>query len=103
MTLQLAMVGGLHGVGLGRYTFRILLPHFLPTLGLSALLVGLLSAADVSTVLLLHPPGRPSLPLSLFTIMANAPESLVAALCLVYVTASAGALVAVLFLAGRGK
>ena len=37
-------------------------------------------------VLLLHPPGHGSLPLAVFTIMANAPEALVAMLCLFYVT-----------------
>jgi ABC-type Fe3+ transport system permease subunit len=53
-------------------------------------LVALLGAADVGTILLLHPPGRPNLSLAIFTIMGNAPESLVAALCLLYMT-TAGA------------
>jgi ABC-type Fe3+ transport system permease subunit len=44
-----------------------------------------LAAADVSTMLLLHPPGQATLPLAIFTVMANAPESLVASLCLLYV------------------
>jgi ABC-type spermidine/putrescine transport system permease subunit II len=45
--------------------------------------------ADVTTVLLVHPPGQSSLPLTIFTIMANAPQALVAALCLIYVFAAA--------------
>jgi hypothetical protein len=46
----------------------------------------LLATAEVGTVLLLHPPGHGNLPLAVFTVMANAPEALVAMLCLLYVT-----------------
>jgi hypothetical protein len=49
-----------------------------------------LATADVGSVLLLHPPGQGSLPLAIFTVMANAPESLVASLCLVYVAPALG-------------
>lgn len=49
-------------------------------------LSALLANAEIGTVLLLHPPGHGSLPLAVFTIMANAPEALVAMLCLLYVT-----------------
>lgn len=52
----------------------------------AAALAALLATAEVGTVLLLHPPGHGSLPLAVFTIMANAPEALVAMLCLLYVT-----------------
>jgi iron(III) transport system permease protein len=51
----------------------------------AAAVVALLATAEVGTVLLLHPPGHGSLPLAVFTIMANAPEALVAMLCLLYV------------------
>ena len=40
----------------------------------------LLATVEVGTVLLLHPPGHGSLPLAVFTVMANAPEALVAML-----------------------
>lgn len=52
-----------------------------PAAGVAALL----ATAEVGTVLLLHPPGHGNLPLAVFTIMANAPEALVAMLCLLYV------------------
>ena len=52
----------------------------------------LLATADVGTVLLLHPPGHTSLPLAIFTVMANAPEAQVASLCLLYFLAAAGVL-----------
>ena len=61
------------------------------------------STADVSTVLLLHPPGARSLPLAIFTVMANAPESLVATSCLVYVAVASGLLIALWTTAARGK
>ncbi len=82
--------GALHGVSWIRYFFHVLLPWLLPACGVSFLLTGLLSSAEVGTVLLLRPPGADSLPVSLFTVMANAPESLVAALCLLYVFGASG-------------
>ena len=54
------------------------------------LVVALLATADIGTVLLLHPPGQDSFPLAIFTVMANARESVVASLCLVYILAAGG-------------
>ena len=68
---------------------------------LAALLVALLASADVTTVLLLHPPGEASLPLAIFTVMANAPGQLVAALCLTYVGLAGVALLGLWSLAPR--
>ena len=80
-----ALAASVHGVGLRHYSLRVLVPFLAPTFGLGVLLVALLATADVGTVFLLQPPGESSLPVSIFTVMANAPESLVAALCLAYV------------------
>jgi iron(III) transport system permease protein len=80
----------LHGVPTTRYLARVAVPHVLPALATAAILIGLLATADVGSVLLLHPPGQGSLPLAIFTVMANAPESLVASLCLVYVALALG-------------
>ena len=79
-----------HGVPTNRYLARVVVPHMLPALAAILVLIALLATADVSSVLLLHPPGQSSLPLAIFTVMANAPESLVASLCLVYVTLAFG-------------
>lgn len=87
-----ALAGSIHGVTLGRYLRRVALPLMLPAGATAMLLVALLATADVGTVLLLHPPGEASLPLAIFTVMANAPESFVASLCLVYVIAAGGLL-----------
>jgi iron(III) transport system permease protein len=98
-----ALAAAVHGVSLMTYLRRVVLPLLLPAGAVAMLLVALLATADVSTVLLLHPPGESSLPLAIFTVMANAPESLVASLCLVYVATAAGLLMVVWTMAGRQK
>ena len=69
----------------------------------AVLLTALLATADIATVLLLHPPGEASLPLAIFTIMANAPESLVASLCLLYILIATGLLMSVWGMTERTK
>jgi ABC-type Fe3+ transport system permease subunit len=97
-----AFAAGVHGVPLGTYLRRVLLPILLPVGGVVMLLVGLLATADITTMLLLHPPGETSLPVAVFTVMANAPETLVASLCLVYVTTAMGVLT-VAWTVARGR
>ncbi len=88
-----AEAAAVHGVRLTTYVRKVLWPWVLPAMMVSALLTALLVTADVTTVLLLHPPGETSLPLAIFTVMANAPEPLVGALCLFYVGGAAGILI----------
>lgn len=95
------LAAGIHGVSLARYLRRVAVPLVLPSMATAALLVGLLATADVGTVLLLHPPGQGSLPLAIFTVMANAPESLVGSLCLAYVAAAGALLTAALTIARK--
>lgn len=71
-----------HGVGGGRLLARVTLPILAPAIIVSLLLVMILSAADISTTHSLQPPGKQSLPVAIFTVMANSPEGLVASLCL---------------------
>ncbi len=74
-----------HGVSRGRFLLRVILPLLAPAILVGVLLVMVLAAADITTTHLLHPTtGRPSLPLAIFTVMANSPEGLVASLCLIY-------------------
>jgi|JI10StandDraft_1071094.scaffolds.fasta_scaffold01348_11 iron(III) transport system permease protein len=87
-----AGAAAVHGVSFPKFVQKVLAPWLAPAVLMAALLVVLLATADVSSVLLLHPPGRGSLPLAIFTVMANAPESLVGALCLAYVGGAAGLL-----------
>lgn len=74
-----------HAVPPRVYFWKVTLPWIARWAGPAGGIGALLAAADVGTVLLLHPPGRGTLPLAIFTIMANASETLVAMLCLTYV------------------
>jgi len=74
----------LHGVAPVRFLPRVVLPLLTPTLLVVLLLVAVLAAADITTTHLLQPPGAQSLPVAIFTVMANSPEGLVASLCLLY-------------------
>jgi iron(III) transport system permease protein len=103
MPVSWASAASVSGVPLGVYLRRVVSPFFLPTLMVAMLLASLLAAADVGTVLLLHPPGEASLPLAIFSVMANAPESLVASLCLAYVLVAGTLLAALLSFAGRSQ
>jgi ABC-type Fe3+ transport system permease subunit len=84
-----------HGVRRFTFVWRVALPWLARWAWPAAGLAALLAIGDVGTVLLLHPPGRGTLPLAIFTVMANAPEALVATLCLLYV-GLAGAIALVL-------
>ena len=75
-----------HRVSRMKYFLRVALPWCSRWALPAAAIAALLATAEVGTVLLLHPPGHASLPLAVFTIMANAPEALVAMLCLLYVS-----------------
>ncbi|MFN2477466.1 MAG: ABC transporter permease subunit [Chthoniobacterales bacterium] len=85
MPLSWRDAAAMHGVPAITLLRRIVLPHQLPGIALALGLVAVLAATEVTIVLLLHPPGAASLPLAIFTIMANAPDALVASLCLSYV------------------
>lgn len=76
------MAAAVHGVPQWIFLRRVILPHQAPGIALAVALVGLLACGEIGITLLLHPPGEASLPLAIFTIMANAPETLVTALCL---------------------
>jgi ABC-type Fe3+ transport system permease subunit len=96
-----AQVAALHDVPLGRYIRNVAVPFLLPSAGLALLLVALLVTADVGTVHLLSPPGESSLPLTIFTVMANTREARVSALCLLYIGLAIAGLAAAWMLAGR--
>lgn len=79
-----ANIAALHGVRLPVYLCKVLLPWLAPSLLVAGVLSALIATSDVSSALLLHPPGEASFPLAIFSVMTNAPESLTAALCLLY-------------------
>jgi iron(III) transport system permease protein len=73
-----------HGIATAQFYFRVILPNLAPAIVVSVLLVMVLAAADITTTHLLQPPGSQTLPVAIFTVMANSPEGLVASLCLLY-------------------
>lgn len=88
-----------HRVRRAAFFVRVVVPWHTPWILATAALVALLATAEVGMVLLLHPPGHATFPLAIFAVMANAPEPLVATLCLLY--ASLAGTVAIAFLALR--
>lgn len=79
-----AGAAAVHGVSLTRYGWSVILPWLARPAFQSLLVVSLLASAEVGPVLLLRPPGEDSFPVAIFTVMANAPEALVASLCVIY-------------------
>ena len=98
-----ALAATVHGVSLGSYARRVLVPFLLRPILTSVVLVALVATADITTVLLLQPPGRDSLPVALFTVMANAPESMVATLCAAYLLIGCAVIAALMFVTGLFK
>lgn len=96
-----ASAAAIAGVPLGTYFRRIVWPWMLPAMGTAFLLASLLGSAEIGTVLLLAPPGEGNFPLAVFTVMANAPESFVASLCVLYLATAALVLVLVIQWASR--
>jgi ABC-type Fe3+ transport system permease subunit len=93
MSPSLARAAGVHGVGLGRYLWRVVLPLQRQSVVTAVLLVGLLASAEIGMVLLLYPPGAESLPLHIFQIIGYpAPSSRLAALCAVELALASGLL-----------
>ncbi len=76
--------GRVHGVTPIRMLGRVILPNLVAAIVVSLLLVMVLAAADITTTHFLQPAGKQSLPVAIFTVMANSPEGLVASLCLLY-------------------
>jgi iron(III) transport system permease protein len=85
-----------HRVPRWQFLVRVTVPWLSRWAWPAAGIAALLATAEVGTVLLLHPPGRGNLPLAIFTIMANAPEALVAMLCLFYIALAAALSMALL-------
>jgi iron(III) transport system permease protein len=83
------LVGAVHGVTLSLFLRRVLGPVMVPAAVTAFMIIALEATAEVGTVLLLRPPGADSIPVQIFTVMANAPEALVAALCLFYIAGAA--------------
>jgi len=89
------------GVPKFKFIRFVIAPFLAPAIILSIFVISLLASAEIGTVLLLRPPGEDSFPLTIFTVMANASETLVSTLCLLYVGLSGILLVTFWSIIGR--
>ena len=64
----------MHGVPAARYGLKVCLPQILPAITASAVIVAMLSVADVAGALTLQPAGQATLATRLFAILDNASE-----------------------------
>lgn len=93
---SLEEVARVHGVGRLRFLLKLVVPVLGGAILGVFLLAGLLSLADVTSTVLLQPPGSSSYGARLFAVMDNSAEKVVSALCLVYLLIPLG------FLLGSG-
>jgi iron(III) transport system permease protein len=101
---SLARAAGVHGVSLGRYLRRVMLPRQQGVVVAALVLVGLLATAEIGMVLLLYPPGEETLNLHIFQIAGNpAPSQRLAALCAVDLLIATGLLFMIWILGGGDR
>lgn len=94
-------VAALHGVPSFRYHWKVSLPRLSPALAISFVLVAFAAAADVSSTLLLLPPGAATFTTRIFGIIDSTSERTLSALCLVYLSIGFIGLLSVLGVVGR--
>ena len=82
-------VAAVAGAGFARRLFRIVVPIHRRGLAGAWLLALVFCLRDLETAVLFYPPGREPLPVRIFTLEANGPESVVAALAVVQVALTA--------------
>ena len=73
----------IEGISLSRRLLKILIPLVMPTLFATLLINFLFCLGELGTTMMLYPPGTEIMPIKVFTIMANAPQSLVSSMTLI--------------------
>jgi len=71
------------GVSLFKQQQKILIPLIVPTLFIAFTICFIFSFGELGTTIMLYPPGTEIVPIKVFTIMANAPQSLVRSMTLI--------------------
>ncbi len=71
--------------GITRFTRiqKILIPLITPTLFVTFIISFIFSIGELGTTIMLYPPGTEIMPIKVFTIMANAPQSLTSSMTLI--------------------
>lgn len=102
--LSLEQAASAFGAGFARRFVSIVLPLHRRALGAAWLLAAVFCLRDLETAVLYYPPGWEPLTVRIFTLEANGPEAVVAALATLHVAITAAVLVAgVLFLSRKER
>jgi iron(III) transport system permease protein len=80
---SLEQAARIHGAGTWTYLRRILLPLSAQALFGAFIISFIFCLGELGTTIMVYPPGTSLLPIKIFTLMANAPQSLTSSLCLV--------------------
>jgi iron(III) transport system permease protein len=80
---SLEQAARIHGAGTWTYLRRILLPLSAQAIFGAFIISFIFCLSELGTVIMVYPPGTALLPIQIFTLMANAPQSVTSSLCLV--------------------
>jgi len=73
----------IEGVSFLRRLQKILIPLIMPTLFITFIISFIFCLGELGTTIMLYPPGTEIMPIKVFTIMANAPQSLTSSMTLI--------------------
>lgn len=73
----------IEGITFFRRQGKILIPLIIPTLFVAFIISFIFSLGELGTTIMLYPPGTEIMPIKVFTIMANAPQSLTSSMTLI--------------------
>jgi len=93
----------LHGIPAIQYHWRTTVPQLFPVLICSFVLVALASAADVSSTLILIPPGAATFTTRIFGVIDSTTERTLSVLCLLYIASGFVLLTILSFLSGSQR
>lgn len=91
-------VAQLEGIKSVRQIQKILIPLVLPSFFIAFIISFIFSLSELGTTIMLYPPGTEIMPIKVFTIMANAPQSLVSSMTLVVFTITLFIIVSLFFI-----
>jgi len=73
----------IQGITSYKRLIKILIPLIMPTLFVTFIISFIFSLGELGTTIMLYPPGTEIMPIKVFTIMANAPQSLTSSMTLI--------------------
>ncbi len=73
----------IEGISLRQRLLKIVIPLILPAVFTAFIINFILSFSELGTVIMVYPPGAEILPVKVFTLMANAPQSLISSMTLI--------------------